>query len=521
MNSDKAQGLKVVGVILARGGSTGIPLKNIKSLGGRPLIDWSIQAAKDSGIFTEVWVSTDHDGIAECAANCGAKVHRRSAESATNGASSEMGMMDFAKTVDYDVLSLIQATSPLTQPDHFEGAFAKFQESEADSLVTVVRSHRFLWREDDDGLAVASNYDPLARPLRQNWDGELFENGAFYFTRKALLEEKQNRLGGKMVAYEMPEYTLVELDSHHDWHILEGLITRYGYYPKTELSSQLSQPNAEVNVIAEIGINHNGDMDLCKQLIMTAKLSGCKYAKIQKRTPAICVPEQQKSKMRMTPWGEMTYIAYKERMEFDMTQVKELCEFAEGLGITFFASVWDIPSCDDMAQVNDIAKIPSALITDIELCRYARKKFKTLIISTGMSSEEEVEECVAACRPDVIMHTNSTYPCPVDIINMNYMNHIKQKYAYADVGYSGHEDGLITTFAAVAMGATWIERHITLDRTMWGSDQKASVEPAELFKMVSGIKEIEKCKKYPAGPRRLFDEEIDKRNSLRPAVPAN
>jgi N-acetylneuraminate synthase len=515
MNTDKTGGLRVLGVILARGGSTGIPLKNVKPLGGRPLIDWCLQAAIDSGIFTDVYVSTDHDGIAECATSCGAKVHRRSTESATNSASSELGMMDFANQHDFDVLCLIQATSPLTQPQHFEDAFAKFQAEEADSLVTVVRSHRFLWREGEDGLATAVNYDPMARPLRQNWDGELFENGAFYFTRKELLDEHQNRLGGKMVAYEMPEYTLVELDSHHDWHIMEGLITRYGYYPQTALSMQLEDSQA-VNLIAEIGINHNGDMEIAKQLIMTAKLSGCQFAKIQKRTPDICVPEHQKSKMRKTPWGEMTYLEYKKRMEFDMTQVKELVDFGEGLGITFFASVWDIPSCDDMAQVNDIAKIPSALITDLELCRYARQKFSKLIISTGMSTEEEVEECINACKPDIVMHTNSTYPCPVDIINMNYMVHLKQKYPSVEIGYSGHEDGLTTSFAAVAMGATWVERHITLDRSMWGSDQSSSVEPAELFQLVKGIREIEACKKYPAGPRRLFKEEASKRDSLRP-----
>jgi len=318
-----------------------------------------------------------------------------------------------------------------------------------------------------------------------------------------------------MVAYEMPEYTLVELDSHHDWHIMEGLITRYGYYPETCLTEQIADKQP-VNVIAEIGINHNGDMDIAKQLIMTAKIAGCKFAKIQKRTPAICVPEHQKSKMRMTPWGEMTYIEYKERMEFNMEQVKELIEFSDKLGVTFFASVWDKPSCDDMAQVNDIAKIPSALITDLELCRYARQKFSKLIISTGMSSEEEVEMCIAACKPDVVMHTNSTYPCPPSIVNMNYMTHLKQKYPAAEIGYSGHEDGLVTTLAAVAMGASWVERHITLDRSMWGSDQSSSVEPAQLCELVKGIKEIEETKQYPAGPRRLFKEEAAKRDSLRP-----
>merc|ERR1711937_961900 len=124
-----------------------------------------------------------------------------------------------------------------------------------------------------------------------------------------------------------------------------------------------------------------------------------------------------------------------------------------------------------------------------------------------MSSEEEVEACVAACRPDIIMHTNSTYPCPVDIINMNYMNHLKQKYAHAEIGYSGHEDGLVTTFAAVAMGATWVERHITWDRHMWGSDQQSSIEPTGVLKLVKGIRDVSKAIQYPSGPRVEFGKE--------------
>jgi N-acetylneuraminate synthase len=271
-----------------------------------------------------------------------------------------------------------------------------------------------------------------------------------------------------------------------------------------------------VKIIAEIGINHNGDINIAKELIMAAKVAQCDYVKIQKRTPELCVPEDQKMKVRQTPWGEMTYINYKKRIEFTMDQIKELNDFAESVGIRFFSSVWDIPSVDDMATLNDIGKIPSALITDLELCEYARKKFKTLIISTGMSTEEEIEKCIQVCNPDVIMHTNSTYPCPPQDLNLRYITHLIQKYPTKEIGYSGHEYCLPTTYAAVVLGATWVERHITLDREMWGSDQKSSVEPAGLFHMTSSIRNISKAIQYPPGPRMQFETENVKKISLRP-----
>jgi len=267
-------------------------------------------------------------------------------------------------------------------------------------------------------------------------------------------------------------------------------------------------------IIAEIGINHNGSIDLCKQLMLLAKVAGCDYAKIQKRNPDVCVPEAQKSLIRKTPWGEMTYLDYKKHMEFSDYELEQLFDYAKQIDIKFFGSVWDKDSCDCMAKYTRIGKIPSALINDLELCAYARKCFDVLIISTGMSSEEEIEACVEACKPDVIMHTNSTYPCPVEDLNLNYIYWLKEKYS-VDIGYSGHEYGLVTTFAAVAMGATWIERHITLDRTMWGSDQSSSIEPSGLVKLVKGIRDIEKAMQYSAGPRKQFTGEEEKKKSLR------
>lgn len=273
-----------------------------------------------------------------------------------------------------------------------------------------------------------------------------------------------------------------------------------------------------IKIISEIGINHNGDIEIAKKLILLSKVAGCDYVKIQKRNPDICVPDHQKNIIRDTPWGKIKYIDYKWKIEFSEEQIKELYDFSATLGIQFFASVWDKDSIDLMCKYTGIGKIPSALINDLELCEYARDKFDTLIISTGMSTEDEINSCIKACKPNVIMHTNSTYPCPVEDLNLRYIEHLKHKYPQTETGYSGHEYGLVTSFAAVALGATWIERHVTLDRTMWGSDQSSSIEPSGLIKLVKGIRDIEKATQYLPGPRKQFEKENTKKYSLRKTI---
>lgn len=272
---------------------------------------------------------------------------------------------------------------------------------------------------------------------------------------------------------------------------------------------------SKTKIIAEIGINHNGDLTLAKDLIMLAKTAGCDYVKFQKRNPDVCVPEEQKSVMRKTPWGEMTYLEYKWKLEFSEKEYDELFDFCASIGIGIFASVWDKPSVDFMAQYTNIMKIPSALINDLDLCQYAREKAGYLMVSTGMSTEAEIEACINACNPDVIFHTNSTYPTPVKELNLNYIIHLKEKYPNKAIGYSGHEYGLVTTFATIPMGVTWVERHITMDREMWGSDQKASVEPSGLIKLVKGIRDIESALILPATNREVFGGELEKLKSLR------
>lgn len=222
---------RFVALIPLRAGSTSIPGKNVHPLAGRPLCDWSIRAALDSGVFESVWVSTDSDEIEQIARRTGAEVHRRAPETATETASSESAMLDFAAAhPGFDVLALVQATSPLTRPEDFVGARDRFLAEEADSLVTVVRQRRFRWSASAAG-AEAVNYDPAARPRRQDWEGELIENGAFYFTRKALLDSAKCRLGGKIRVFEMAAHTSFEVDEPEDWTILEALARRHGYTP--------------------------------------------------------------------------------------------------------------------------------------------------------------------------------------------------------------------------------------------------------------------------------------------------
>lgn len=268
-----------------------------------------------------------------------------------------------------------------------------------------------------------------------------------------------------------------------------------------------------MKIIAEIGINHNGDLSIVKKLIDIAVFSGCTHVKFQKRTPDICVPEKKKKVKRDTPWGKMTYLDYKRYLEFDQREYEIINDYCRGR-IKWFASVWDLPSAEFMSHFCKIVKIPSACLTDHELGRCCRDNFETVILSTGMSTEEEIEKSVVNCDPNVIMHTNSAYPSPVNELHLRYITLLKRKYVHKVIGYSGHEYGLVPTFAAFTMGAKWIERHITLDRFMWGSDQMCSVEPGGLIKLCKGLRDIEEAI-GGYGMRTVRKSELKKKEMLR------
>tara|TARA_Y100001973_G_C5183686_1_gene326461 strand:- start:988 stop:1821 length:834 start_codon:yes stop_codon:yes gene_type:complete len=268
-------------------------------------------------------------------------------------------------------------------------------------------------------------------------------------------------------------------------------------------------------IIAEIGINHNGDMNIAKKLIDIAVVAGCDAVKFQKRNPDVCVPEHQKTVMRKTPWGEMSYLDYKYRMEFDKSQYDEIDLYCKEKGIAWSASPWDLDSLEFLNQYDvPFIKIPSAMITNENLMKATAASGKRIIISTGMSTEEEIDQAVEWLKDTdlAILHCNSTYPAPLEDLNLSYIPILKEKYG-KEVGYSGHEFRLGTSVAAVYLGASIIERHITLDRQMWGSDHLGSVEPQGLIKMCTGIRELEIA--YGDGVKVVTDGEKPIRKKLR------
>ena len=270
-----------------------------------------------------------------------------------------------------------------------------------------------------------------------------------------------------------------------------------------------------VYVIAEIGINHNGDIEIAKKLMDVAAQSGCDAVKFQKRTPEICVPEDQKSVLRETPWGTMTYFDYKKRIEFEDAEFKIIDIHAKKLNIDWFASPWDVPSVDFLEKFEvPCHKIASACVTDIELLSAINQTQKTTILSTGMSSIDEIDKAVATLVdvPLAIAQSTSTYPCVASELNLRALISLAERYN-VPTGYSGHEHGLQATIAAVALGATFIERHITLDRSMWGTDHSASLEPAGLQRLVRDIRIVEEA--LGDGVKQVYPSEIPVRAKLR------
>ncbi|HYW31074.1 MAG TPA: N-acetylneuraminate synthase family protein [Gemmatimonas sp.] len=270
-------------------------------------------------------------------------------------------------------------------------------------------------------------------------------------------------------------------------------------------------------VIAEIGINHNGDLALALQLIDAAVAAGCDAVKFQKRTPELCTPPEQAVTMRQTPWGYMTYLEYRHRVEFGRAEYEAIDRHCRAKGITWIASCWDAPSVDFIASFDPVCyKVQSAAITDYALLERLRATERPLIVSTGMSTMQEIDAALALLAPRdlVLLHSTSAYPCRAEELNLRMIETLRSRYPYA-IGYSGHEVGLPTTVGAVVLGACVVERHITLDRAMWGSDQAASVEPSGFERLVHYIRTVEAS--LGDGIKRVYESERSAMSRLRRA----
>jgi N-acetylneuraminate synthase len=268
-------------------------------------------------------------------------------------------------------------------------------------------------------------------------------------------------------------------------------------------------------IVGEVGINHNGDLEIAKQLIDVAKWAGADAVKFQKRTPELCVPEDQKGKMRETPWGYISYLEYRYKVEFGKEEYQEIDRYCKEKGMLWFASPWDEDSVDFLEDFEPICyKIASASLTDEVLLQRLKESGRPLILSTGMSTTKEIQKAVKflGLKELIITHATSAYPCEPEELNLNMIPNLREAFPIP-IGYSGHEVGLIPSVIAVALGASLVERHITLDRALWGSDQAASVEPGGLRQLVKYIRVTEQS--LGDGEKRVYESELSSLKKLR------
>jgi N-acetylneuraminate synthase len=268
-------------------------------------------------------------------------------------------------------------------------------------------------------------------------------------------------------------------------------------------------------IVAEIGINHNGEVENAKKLIQAAKHAGVDAVKFQKRTPELCVPPEQRTQMRDTPWGYISYLEYRYKVEFGAEEYTEIDRYCKELGMTWFASAWDEEAVNFLEAFSPVCyKIPSASLTDHALLRKLRTTGKPLILSTGMSTMDQIRKSVEVLGPEnmMITHATSTYPCEPDELNLRMIGTLREAFT-CPIGYSGHEVGLIPSSVAVALGACLVERHITLDRALWGGDQAASVEAGGFERLVKYIRVTEES--LGDGVKHVYQSEMSSLKKLR------
>lgn len=285
-----------------------------------------------------------------------------------------------------------------------------------------------------------------------------------------------------------------------------------------KLGNRIINAQSTPYLIAEIGINHNGDMQIAKKLIDAANATGWDAVKFQKRCPDIAVPEAQKNVMRDTPWGRITYLDYKKHIEFEKPEYDNIDDYCKQKPIAWSASPWDMPSLEFLLQYDvPFIKIASATNDNEDIIKEACKSGKPIIISTGMSTLEETDRTVEMLEKYgngdyILLHTNSSYPADNAELNLSVMKTLEERYNCL-VGYSGHEMNLEPTVVAAALGAKVIERHITLSHDMWGTDQKASLEVHAMDMLQKRISSIVQA--IGDGEKHIYEGEAAARTKLR------
>jgi N-acetylneuraminate synthase/N,N'-diacetyllegionaminate synthase len=495
----------VLALIPARGGSKGIPRKNLTPLLGRPLIAWTIDAARRARSVQRVVVSTDDDEIAEAALAAGAEVPMRRpaalASDTTPGIDPVLHAVSWLEEHEGyrpEFVLILQPTSPLRTADDIDAAAGELRRRQADALVSVSRmGHPLAWtsRLSADGVLVDFHGEHREETDRQSAEERFVQNGAIYIVRRELLVERRTLYAERTLAYVMPAERSLDLDEAWEIAVAEALL-RERRPASIAVGSRRIGPGAPCFVIAEIGVNHNGRPDLAAQLIDAAADAGADAVKLQTwDTDALVTADAPLADYQRQAGGPSTQYALLKSLELPADALGALKARARSRGLEFFSTPDDEASADLLERLGvALFKIGSGELTNLALLRRVAAIGRPMIVSTGMATLAEVGAAVRAIEdagspPLVLLHCVSTYPSRPDETNLRAMDTLA---AFGcPVGFSDHTPGPEVAIAAVARGAAVIEKHLTLDRSLPGPDHRSSMEPAEFRSLVAAIRAVE------------------------------
>lgn len=499
----------VLALITARGGSKGIPGKNIAPLGGKPLIAWSIEAARRSRHVSRVVVSTDDEEIARVSRAWGAEVpFMRPRELALDHSPHIPVILHAVEWMELhgqcrpEYVLLLQPTSPLRRSEDIDAAVELIRERGVDSVIGVgeAASHPYLAKRiREDGWMEDFTPKPEGYLSRQSLPPAFAINGAIYLVRRDVLMERKALQTERSVVYVMPPERSLDIDTPWDLHLAE-LILRDRAVEHVQLAGREIGPDRPCFIIAEAGVNHNGDPELARRLIDVAVEAGADAVKFQtfkaERLMTPSAPKAAYQKASTGPTGSQLDVIRK--LELSGEVFRSLRDYCVKKGILFLSTPFDEESADFLDELGvPVFKIPSGEITNPSFLAHVARKGKPIILSTGMADEVEVARAVEAIRATghtqlILLQCTSAYPADPGDANLRAMLTLGQSFGVA-VGYSDHTLGVETALAAVALGACVVEKHFTLDRNLPGPDHQASAEPAELAALVRGIRCVEKA----------------------------
>ena len=494
--------MNILAVIPARGGSKGIPGKNIKLLAGKPLIAYSIEAASKSRLINRIFVSTDDDKIKQISKKYGAEIIKRPKEMAKDDSPTMDSIIHVLNNLEKkgfvtDIVVLLQPTSPLRTHEDVDNAINLFikNKDKCDSLVSVCEyDHSPYWSLKVDGDFLKPNFgEEYFKMRRQELPKIYMPNGSIFISNKKSLLKSKSFYKGNIIPYFMKSGESIDIDTLIDFKLAE--ITLGDKNIKLENKTvEKDQPSL---IIAEAGVNHNGSLDLAKKLINAAKESGADAVKFQTfKTADLVTKNAEKAEYQKDTTTENSQYDMIKKLELSDDDFKELAKYADKKDIIFLSSPFDFESVDLLDEISVPAfKLGSGEITNFPLLEHVASKGRPVILSTGMATMDEIEEAVNFLHNKtndlILMHCITSYPAKIENVNLKFIETLRSTFKLP-VGFSDHTLGIEMPIAAVARGCCVIEKHFTLNKNLEGPDHKASLEPSEFKKMVLSIRNVEK-----------------------------